>query len=86
MWTVAGILVVNAVMVTLTVIGIRIQDEEKKRLQSFYAAPVKPVKIALYGDYGGSGRRGTWQPNTDSFFGGICYNNDYWFCNCLESF
>lgn len=47
MWTVAGILVVNAVMVTLTVIGTRIQDEEKKRLQSFYVAPVKPVKIAL---------------------------------------
>lgn len=47
MWTVAGILVVNAVMVTLTVIGVRIQDEEKKRLQSFYAAPVKPVKVAL---------------------------------------
>lgn len=47
MWTVAGILVVNAVMVTLTVIGTRIQDEEKKMLQSFYVAPVKPVKIAL---------------------------------------
>lgn len=47
MWTIAGILVVNAVMVTLTVIGIRIQDEEKKRLQSFYGSPVKPVKIAL---------------------------------------
>lgn len=47
MWTVAGILVVNAVMVTLTVIGTRIQDEEKKRLQSFYVAPIKPVKIAF---------------------------------------
>ncbi len=47
MWTIAGILVVNAVMVTLTVIGVKIQDEEKKRLQSFYGSPVKPVKIAL---------------------------------------
>lgn len=47
MWTIAGILVVNTVTVTLTVVGTRIQDEEKKKLQSFYVAPVKSIKIAL---------------------------------------
>lgn len=47
MWTIAGILVVNTVTVTLTVVGTRIQDEEKKKLQSFYVAPVHSIKIAL---------------------------------------
>lgn len=47
MWTLAGILEVNAVTITLTVIGTMVQDEAKNRLASFYMAPVKRVKIAL---------------------------------------
>lgn len=47
MWTLAGILEVNAVTITLTIIGIMVQDEAKGRLASFYMAPVKRIQIAL---------------------------------------
>lgn len=47
MWTLAGILVVNAVTVTLTVIGTMVEDEAKNKLASFYVSPVKRIKIAL---------------------------------------
>ena len=47
MWTLAGILIVNAVTITLTVIGTMVQDEVKNRLASFYMAPVKRIKIAM---------------------------------------
>ncbi len=47
MWTLAGILVVNSVTVTLTVIGIMVQDEEQSRLASFYVTPVKRGKLVL---------------------------------------
>ncbi len=47
MWTLAGILVVNSVTVTLTVIGTMVQDEEQSRLASFYVAPVKRGKLVL---------------------------------------
>lgn len=47
MWTLAGILVVNAVSVTLTVVGAMVEDEAKNKLASFYVAPVKRIKIAL---------------------------------------
>lgn len=47
MWTLAGILVVNSVTVTLTVMGGMVQDEARGRLASFYVAPVKRLKIAL---------------------------------------
>lgn len=47
MWTLAGILEVNAVTITLTVMGTMVQDEVKNRLASFYMAPVKRIKIAL---------------------------------------
>lgn len=47
MWTLAGILIVNAVTITMTVMGTMVQDETKNRLQSFYMAPVKRIKIAL---------------------------------------
>ena len=47
MWTLAGILVVNAVTVTLTVIGTMVEDEAKNKLASFYVAPVSRIKIAL---------------------------------------
>lgn len=47
MWTLAGILVVNAVSVTLTVVGGMVEDEAKNKLASFYVSPVKRIKIAL---------------------------------------
>jgi len=47
MWTLAGILVVNSVTVSLTVMGGMVQDEARGRLASFYVAPVARIKIAL---------------------------------------
>lgn len=47
MWTLAGILEVNAVTIPMTVMGTMVQDEAKKRLASFYLAPVKRIKITL---------------------------------------
>jgi len=47
LWTLAGILIVNSVTITLTVIGIMVQDEEQGRLASFYVTPVKRGKLVL---------------------------------------
>ncbi|MDE6064972.1 MAG: ABC transporter permease [Lachnospiraceae bacterium] len=47
MWTLAGILVTNAVTVTLTVMGTMVQDETRNKLVSFYAAPVQRIRLAL---------------------------------------
>ncbi len=46
-WTLAGILVVNAVTVTLTVMGVMVSDAVENRLESFYSAPVSKNLIAL---------------------------------------
>lgn len=46
-WTLAGILVVNAVTVTLSVIGNRVADASDGTLASMYSAPVKREIIAL---------------------------------------
>lgn len=47
LWTLAGILVVNAVTVTLTVTGAMVQDETEKRLMAFYVTPVGRLKLSL---------------------------------------
>lgn len=47
LWTVAGILVVNSVTVSLAVLGAMVSDEQEKRLMSFYTAPVRRMEIAL---------------------------------------
>lgn len=47
MWTLAGILIVNSVTITLTVIGSMVQDEEQNRLASFYVTPVTRGKLVL---------------------------------------
>ncbi|MCM1541787.1 MAG: ABC transporter permease [Blautia sp.] len=47
LWTLAGILVVNSVTITLTVIGTMVQDEEQSRLASFYVTPVNRGKLVL---------------------------------------
>ncbi len=46
-WTLAGILIVNTVTVSLTVMQTMIRDEVKGQLALFYVAPVKRIKIAL---------------------------------------
>lgn len=46
-WTLAGILMVNSLTVSLTVIGVMITDLNENRLESFYIAPVKRSLIAL---------------------------------------
>ena len=47
MWTLAGILVTNAVTVTLTVMCTMVQDATRNKLVSFYAAPVRRIRLAL---------------------------------------
>ena len=47
MWTLAGVLLVNAVTVTMTVMGRLIEDETQGKLAGFYITPVKRVQIAL---------------------------------------
>lgn len=47
LWTLAGILVVNSVTVTLTVLGTMVQDETKKRAMAFYVTPVKRYKLTF---------------------------------------
>lgn len=46
-WTLAGILVVNAVTVTMSVIGNRVTDISEGKLASLYSAPVSRSIIAL---------------------------------------
>lgn len=46
-WTIAGLLVVNSLTVSLTIIGTMVEDEVRKRLGSFYVAPVKRSVIAV---------------------------------------
>ncbi len=41
LWTLAGIVVVNSITITLSMVGIMVEDEAQKRLSSFFVAPVK---------------------------------------------
>lgn len=47
LWTLGGILVVNSVTVTMTVLGGMVQDETRKRIMAFYVTPVDRVKLSL---------------------------------------
>lgn len=46
-WTLAGILVVNSLTVSLTVIGTMITDTAENRLERFYTAPISKSLVAL---------------------------------------
>lgn len=46
-WTLAGILVVNAVSVTLSVIGTMVDDMCQNRLADFYCAPIGRTTLAV---------------------------------------
>jgi multidrug/hemolysin transport system permease protein len=47
LWTLAGIVVVNSVTITLSMIGIMVEDETQKRLSSFYVSPVSRITFVL---------------------------------------
>lgn len=40
MWTLAGIVVVNSITITLAMVGIMVEDEVHKKLSSFYVSPI----------------------------------------------
>jgi len=47
LWTLAGIVVVNSITITLAMVGIMVEDEAQKRLSSFYVAPVNRTVFVL---------------------------------------
>lgn len=47
MWTLSGIVVVNAVTITLAMVGIMVEDEDQKKLMSFYIAPVNRALFVM---------------------------------------
>lgn len=47
LWTLAGIIIVNSVTITLSMIGIMIEDQALKRLPSFYVSPVNRTIFVL---------------------------------------
>ncbi|QEH70242.1 ABC transporter permease [Cellulosilyticum sp. WCF-2] len=46
-WLMAGIMIVNAVMISCTMLGIMIKDEEDHKLQGFLVAPISRFKLVL---------------------------------------
>lgn len=46
-WITAGIVIVNSITITLTVIGTMIEDEENHKLISFYVSPLKRSTFVL---------------------------------------
>lgn len=46
-WTLAGLMVVNSLTVSLTVIGTMVTDKTGDKLKSFYTAPVSKLTIAV---------------------------------------
>ncbi len=46
-WTLSGLMVVNALTVTLTVLGTLVNDKTNNKLKSFYTAPVSKFVVAL---------------------------------------
>ncbi|PXV86015.1 ABC-2 family transporter [Lachnotalea glycerini] len=46
-WTIGGLLVVNSLTVSLTMIGLMVEDEAKNRIASFYVAPMNRSIIAI---------------------------------------
>lgn len=46
-WLMAGIIVVNTITVSNTILGIMVEDEATKRISSFLAAPISRFKLTL---------------------------------------
>jgi ABC-2 type transporter. len=47
MWSLAGIVVVNSITITLSMIGIMVEDEDRNRLSSFYVSPINRGILVL---------------------------------------
>ena len=47
LWTLAGIVVVNSVTITLSMVGIMVEDEAHKKLSSFFVSPVNRMVFVL---------------------------------------
>lgn len=47
LWTLAGIVVVNSITITLAMVGIMVEDEAQKRLSSFYVSPVNRAVFVM---------------------------------------
>ncbi len=47
LWTLAGIVVVNSVTITLSMVGIMVEDEIQKRLSSFYVSSVNRIIFVM---------------------------------------
>ncbi len=47
LWTLAGIIVVNSVTITLTMVGFMVEDECRNRLSSFYVSPVNRAVFVM---------------------------------------
>lgn len=47
LWTLAGVVVVNSVTITLSMVGIMVEDEAQKRLSSFYVSPVNRIVFVM---------------------------------------
>lgn len=47
MWTISGVVSINAVTITLSSLTTMINDTAQNRIQSFYTAPISKTKIAL---------------------------------------
>lgn len=47
LWTLAGIVIVNSVTITLAMVGIMVEDEARKRLSSFYVSSVNRAVFVM---------------------------------------
>jgi multidrug/hemolysin transport system permease protein len=47
MWTLAGIVVVNSVTITLALVGIMVEDEDQNKLSSFFVTPVNRTLLVI---------------------------------------
>ncbi len=47
LWALAGIVIVNSITITLSLVGIMVEDEAQKRLSSFYVSPVNRIKFVM---------------------------------------
>ncbi len=47
LWTLAGILVVNSITITMTMVGFMVEDEDRHRLPGFYVSPVNRTVFVM---------------------------------------
>ena len=47
LWTLAGLVIVNSITITLSMVGIMVEDEAHKKLSSFYVSPVNRIIFVM---------------------------------------